>query len=70
MATARAIQLVQQGMATMEEACKFLTIGRTSLYELLNTKAIPYARFGNERKIPWVALHEYAASKLDKINTL
>lgn len=70
MASARAKELAKNGFATLAEAQEFLQVKQTFLYKLMRTRVIPYGRFGRHRKIPWNALHEFAANQLDRINNL
>ena len=53
-------ELVQDGLATLDEAMTFLAIGRTKLYELMDTGQIPFSKMGRCRRIPRRALIEFA----------
>jgi len=68
MPSKRALELVQEGFASVSEAARFLTYEETKIYEMLNNHVLPFARPGRKRLIPWIALKEYAADLLDKIN--
>ena len=64
----RALELAEEELFSIEEACEFLDIGATKLYELNKDRVIPYVRVGRIRKIPKKALQEYVADLLQKIN--
>jgi excisionase family DNA binding protein len=53
--------LTADGFADAHEAATFLGLSRSSVYKLMETGELPYAKFGKSRRIPWRALREYAA---------
>ena len=55
---------VEDGFVTIRQACEFLGISRTALYEILGRGVLPSAKFGRSRRIPRRALSAYAASQL------
>jgi len=55
---------VEDGFVTVKQACQFLAISRTALYEILGSGALPSAKLGRARRIPKRALVAYAASRL------
>jgi excisionase family DNA binding protein len=59
-----ALEVVRDGLATLAQSMNYLCVSRTGLYALMATGALPYARFGTRRRIPWSALRAYAASRL------
>lgn len=67
MAAHDALELVQEGMASVPEACKYLGIRRSLLYRLMELGEIPWAKIGSRRVIPWRALREYAAARLQGV---
>jgi excisionase family DNA binding protein len=52
--------LVDDGFATVARACEFLGLSRATLYKLMDTQGLQYAKFGKSRRLPWRALREYA----------
>lgn len=48
---------------TPEEFGSFLGIGKTSVYELVRTEAIPFRRFGRLIRIPRRAVNEEGCSR-------
>ena len=56
--------VVAEGLARVPEAEKFLGISRAKLYALMDAGDLAYAKVGRSRRIPWVALREYAAKCL------
>lgn len=48
-----------------ERAAVLLSIGRTKVYELMRSGALPSVRFGGSRRIPATALYEFVA-RLEK----
>ena len=55
---------VEGGFLTVKQACEFLGISRTALYELLGSGLLPSAKFGRARRIPRRTLIAYAAGQL------
>lgn len=53
-------ELVSDGLASLEEAMAFLSVGRTTLYELMDSGALVYCKVRRRRCIPRKALVEYA----------
>jgi len=53
-------EIVDDGFATVRNAEKFLGLCRAKIYHLMDAGEIRYAKFGKSRRIPWVALREYA----------
>jgi excisionase family DNA binding protein len=56
--------LIREGFAEVGEAQQYLRLSRATIYNLMESGALAYARFGRTRRIPWRALYEYAASNL------
>ncbi len=56
--------LLAEGFATVRDAMKFLAIGKSLIYELMERGELPYATFGRCRRIPWAGLRAYAAAQL------
>lgn len=59
-----AVELVQEGLVTVAEAARFTGLSRSSLYTLMETGRLVYAKIGRARRIPRRALIELAASSL------
>ena len=59
-------ELVRDGFASVEEAQDFLSLGRSSIYKLMDNGELNYARFGRTRRIPWRSLREYATRQLTR----
>jgi excisionase family DNA binding protein len=58
-------QMVQDGFADVPEAQRFLGgLSRATLYNMMDARQLPYAKFGRRRMIPWHALRAYAARNL------
>jgi excisionase family DNA binding protein len=53
--------VVDEGFASIDEGCKYLRLCRATVYGLMESGALAYAKFGRSRRIPWRALKEYAA---------
>ena len=49
---------------TVPEAAAQLGIGRSKLYELLNSRALPLVRIGRAVRIPAAALEEWVARQV------
>ena len=56
--------LVLDGFAEVADAQDYLKLSRATIYNLMESGSLPYARFGRRRRIPWRALRQYAAGNL------
>ncbi len=54
------IDLMGQGLLNVKEAALFLRIGRTKVYDLMDSQDLPYVKMGKTRRIPKVALKLFA----------
>lgn len=52
--------LIEEGLATIREASRFLGISRAKLYSLMDAGELAYAKLGKSRRIPWRAIKELA----------
>jgi excisionase family DNA binding protein len=57
-------KLMEDGWASPKEAAEYLSIGKSTIYDLLDRGAIPSARFGRTRRIPWRAIAAYCDESL------
>lgn len=48
------------GFATVEEAGRFLALGRTKVYGLMDAGELRSVKIGKARRIPWQALKDFA----------
>ena len=70
MATATAEKkpdLTADGFASIEEAADFLAASRSTVYLLMNTGKLRWAKIGKSRRIPWKALRQFAQSCLNEV---
>jgi excisionase family DNA binding protein len=56
--------VIRDGFAEVAEAQQYLKLSRATIYSLMESKQLAYARFGRTRRIPWRSLYEYAAGHL------
>lgn len=49
-------QLVEGGLVSIEDAMAFLSVGRSTLYELMDKGLLPWSKIGRSRRIPRRAL--------------
>ncbi|MGL4554872.1 MAG: helix-turn-helix domain-containing protein [Gemmataceae bacterium] len=56
--------LVADGLVPLGDAMAFLSISRSTLYELMEKGVLPYAKIGRSRRIPKRALVELAQRTL------
>lgn len=54
------------GMATVEEARKFLGVSDDTVYRMVSSKTIDHKMVRNLIRIPWPALHAYTAPSVTK----
>lgn len=63
-ASAEQLGLVREGFVSVAVAATFLGLAKSTVYALMERGSLPYAKFNRARRIPRVALHQYAASKI------
>lgn len=51
-------------LANVTEVAKYLNLCRSSVYNLMDTGQLPYAKFGRSRRIPWDAVEEFVESSM------
>lgn len=56
--------LVEDGLMTVAEAGRFLSLSRASIYNLMDRGELPFAKLGRSRRIPRRAVVELAARSL------
>ena len=54
----------RQGLATIKEACDFLTVGHVTVYAMIRDGQLASTKIRNARRIPWDALYQIADSAL------
>jgi excisionase family DNA binding protein len=52
--------LTAEGFADVQEAAAYLSVSRSLIYKLMETGDLNFAKFGKSRRIPWLALRQYA----------
>jgi excisionase family DNA binding protein len=52
--------LLADGFASLKEAERYLSVGRATLYKLMESGELKWAKFGKCRRIPRAALRDYA----------
>ena len=57
-------ELVSDGLAKVKEATRFLSLGRSKLYELMDSGRLPYCKIDGARRIPWRAIRALANDSL------
>jgi excisionase family DNA binding protein len=55
---------VLDGLVTLREAARFLSISRTAVYGLLGSGLLPSIKIGKSRRIPRRSLLAFAAERL------
>ena len=61
---ARHDSLVADGLVSVDEATTFLSVSRSTVYELMDKGLLPFAKIGRSRRIPKRALIELAVANL------
>ncbi len=56
----RDVDLIAEGLMGYREACVFLGIGKSKLYELVAAQEIPHVRIGKALRFPKVGLKIFA----------
>lgn len=51
----------QEGLATVDECMEFLSVGRTTVYAMIQDGELPSVKVRGTRRVPWAALHELEA---------
>jgi excisionase family DNA binding protein len=57
-------EVTAEGFYTIKEAMAFLRLSRSSLYALMDEGRLPYAKIGKSRRVPVLALKEFAAKSM------
>jgi excisionase family DNA binding protein len=57
-------RIVEGGFVEVPEAATFLSLSRASIYKLMDSGSLAYAKFGRSRRIPRRALLEYAERQI------
>lgn len=61
---AKALDMVAEGLARPKEAGKYLAYSLSYIYILMDDGRLPFVGTGRARRIPWKAVHAYAAENL------
>ena len=56
--------LLAEGLMTVEEAGKFLSLSRSTIWKLMTDGELVWTRIGSSRRIPRVAVYRLAAKRL------
>jgi excisionase family DNA binding protein len=48
------------GLATIKEACDFLTVGHVTVYAMIRDGQLASTKIRNARRVPWEALYRIA----------
>lgn len=56
--------LVADGLVSVNEAMTFLSVSRSTVYELMDKGLLPFAKIGRSRRVPKRALIELAMANL------
>jgi excisionase family DNA binding protein len=59
-------ELIAEGLVSLEEAMRFLSISRPTLNRLLNQGVLPTVRLVTTRRIPRKALLDFAARSVEE----
>lgn len=59
--------MTTQLLYTTSQAAEMLSIGRTSLYELINSGRLQSVKIGACRRVPAIAISDYVASLVDEV---
>lgn len=65
---AEATRLSREGFMGLDEVCKHLDIGKTTLWQLRKNGQLPFVRQGRKTSIPRLAVVEYGKRLLQKVN--
>ena len=57
-------ELMTDGLVTVEEGCRFLSLSRSKMYEMMDAGLLAYVKLGRSRRIPRKALIDAAAGSL------
>jgi excisionase family DNA binding protein len=59
--------LMADGLATVVEAARFLGIGKSKVHQLMTGGELAHVKFGSSRRLPWVALKQFAHGHLVEV---
>lgn len=63
---AKPAEMTQEGFATIREAESYLSVSRSTLYQLMDAGRLVYAKIGKSRRIPWQVLRQFGQECLVK----
>jgi excisionase family DNA binding protein len=58
------LDAVADGLTSGPEAAHFLSLSRSTLYELMDDRQLRYVKLGRARRLPWRAVCELAPANL------
>ena len=58
-ANAEQSEVLQDGFACIKEAESYLSVGRSTIYQLMDSGKLPFAKIGKARRIPWQAIRQF-----------
>lgn len=58
------MRLADQGFMSIAEVGEFLRLGRTTVFGLMKSGALPYAKLGRPRRVPRRSVVEFGARAL------
>lgn len=58
-------KMAEHGLATVPEAAAFLSISRSKVYQMLQSRELPSIWLGKSRRIPRLALIEFIERQIE-----
>jgi excisionase family DNA binding protein len=62
--SAQQLPTLEKGLITVVEAAKFLSLSRSTIYNLMDSGRLRYVKIGGSRRIPWQCCLELIQSHL------
>lgn len=53
-------ELIDEGLMTVKEACHFLKVSNSGLYNLMTSGQLPFTKIGGSRRVPIAAVKRLA----------
>ena len=60
-----ATEMMAEGVVSLEEACRFTSLSRAQMYNLMTNGTLPFVQLGRRRTIPRAALVKYLSENLN-----
>jgi excisionase family DNA binding protein len=58
-ANAEQAEVAREGFASIKDVESYLSVSRSTIYQLMDSGKLPFAKIGKARRIPWQAIRQF-----------